>query len=214
MPHNYLRVSGGKIGFMNREYRAYRRLHNFLSFILFPFFRIKSVGRENIPKGPALFCANHSSNFDPILMSIAIGIQHHPHYMAKIELFRIPVVSSVLKAIGSFPVDRSRNDINAIKTALKYLKAGEKVGIFPEGTRFRSDHESEAKRGAVKMADQMSVPVIPVYIPRNKKPFHRYTIVIGTPYLVNPERKKLTNADYDTIADTLMVKIAELKKAE
>ena len=199
---------------MNREYRAYRRLHHFLSFILYPFFYIKNIGRENIPEGPALFCANHSSNFDPIFMAIAVGIKHHPHYMAKIELFRIPVLSSVLKAIGTFPVDRSRNDINAIKTALKYLKTGEKVGIFPEGTRFRSDQEGEAKRGAVKMADQMSVPVIPVYIPRNKKPFHRYTIIIGKPYLVNPERRKLSNTDYDTIADELMVKITALKKAD
>jgi 1-acyl-sn-glycerol-3-phosphate acyltransferase len=197
---------------MNREYRAFRRLFRFLQIVLFPIFRIEGIGIDNIPAGPAMFCANHSSNFDPILMCMAVGIAIHPHFMAKIELFKIPVVSSVLKAIGSFPVDRKRTDIAAVKTAMKYLKAGEKIGIFPEGTRKMSD-DGDAKRGAVQIADQLSVPVIPVYIPRNKKPFHRYTIVVGTPYLVNPDRRKLTRADYDRLAAELMRKISALKPA-
>ncbi|SHH50725.1 1-acyl-sn-glycerol-3-phosphate acyltransferase [Sporobacter termitidis DSM 10068] len=197
---------------MNKEYRAFRRLYHFLYVVLFPVYRVKCIGGENIPAGPAVFCANHSSNFDPILLCMGIGIEHHPHFMAKIELFRMPVLSSVIRAIGSFPVDRDRSDIGAIKTAMKYLKAGEKVGIFPEGRRNLTE-DGDAKRGAVQIADQMSVPVIPVYIPRNKKPFHTYTIVVGAPYLVNPERKKLSRAEYDGLAGVLMDKIAALKAA-
>jgi predicted TPR repeat methyltransferase len=62
---------------MNREYRAYKRLFRFFQIVLFPIFRLKCIGRENIPAGPAVLCANHSSNFDPIMISLAIGIEHH-----------------------------------------------------------------------------------------------------------------------------------------
>jgi 1-acyl-sn-glycerol-3-phosphate acyltransferase len=199
---------------LDREHRAYRRLFRFLKIVLFPVYKVKCVGRENIPAGPAVFCANHSSNFDPILMSMAIGIKHKPHYMAKIELFKIPFVAGALRAIGSFPVNRNSGDIVAVKTAMKYLRAGEKVGIFPEGHRVTEDDGGEAKRGAVQIADQMKAPVVPVFIPRNKKAFHTYTIVIGTPYLVNPERKKLARGDYDRLAAALMEKIATLGKTE
>ena len=198
---------------MNREYRAYRRLFRFFQIVLFPVFKIKCVGRENIPDGPVVFCANHSSNFDPILLSLAVGIRHHPHYMAKLELFRVPVVSKVIRAIGSISVDRKAGDIGAVKSAMKYLKAGEKIGIFPEGHRITEDDGGEAKRGAVQIADQMKAPVVPVYIPRNKKPFHTYTIVVGAPYLVNPERKKLGRGDYDRLAGELMETISALGKS-
>lgn len=199
---------------MNREYRAYRRLYYFLRVLLFPFYRIKNIGRDNIPEGAVMFCADHSSNLDPILMSMAMGMKYHPHYMAKIELFKIPVLSAVIRAIGTISVDRSRSDIASIKTAMRYLKAGEKVAIFPEGKRVMSDDDGDAKRGAVQIADQMSVPVVPIYIPRNIKPFRRYTIVIGKPYLVNPDRIKLTKADYDRLAAELMSKIAALRILE
>lgn len=198
---------------MNREYRAFRRLYRFFQVVFFPFFKLVGVGIENIPPGPAVFCANHSSNLDPILICLALGIDVHLHYMAKAELFRIPVVASVIRAIGAFPVDRGIRDIGAVKTAMRYLKAGEKVAIFPEGTRVKTD-DAEAKRGAVQIADHMSVPVIPVYIPRNKKLFHRYNIVVGKPYLVNPDRRKLSRADYDRLAEELMEKIKALKSLE
>jgi 1-acyl-sn-glycerol-3-phosphate acyltransferase len=199
---------------MSREYKTYRKLYYLLRIVFFPFYRFKIIGREHIAPGPAVFCANHSSNLDPIIMSFGAGIGHHLHYMGKIELFKIPVLSSVLRGIGSFPVNRGHNDVGAIKRAMMYLKAGEKIGIFPEGTRVKTDEAGDAKRGAVRIADQMSVPVVPVYIPRDKKLFHTYTIIFGTPYTVNPEKKKLSQNEYNTLADALMEKIATLKSAK
>ncbi|NLT14166.1 MAG: 1-acyl-sn-glycerol-3-phosphate acyltransferase [Clostridiales bacterium] len=198
---------------MNRQYRAYRRLFHFLRLMLFFIYKIKQVGRENIQPGPVVFCANHSSNFDPVLISFAAGIENHLHYMGKAELFRVPILGAVLRSIGSFPVNRGHNDVSAIKNSLSYLKAGEKIAIFPEGTRVKTEEGAEAKRGAVRIADQMSVPIIPVYVPRNKKMFHTYTIVFGKPYLVNPDKKKMTQNDYTAAADALMAKIASLKQA-
>ena len=199
---------------MNNEYRAYRRVFRFLQTVLFPFYRIRCVGGSNVPKGPALLCANHSSNLDPILLSMAVGIEIHPHYMAKMELFRLPVVAGALRAIGTIPVDRGNRDIAAIKSAMKYLKVGEKVGIFPEGHRFTSEEGGAAKRGAVQIADQMTAPIVPVFIPRNKKAFHTYTIVIGMPYLVNPEKKKLTHDEFERLSSELMNKINELGREQ
>ena len=196
---------------MNREYRAYRRLFSFLKVVLFLFYKIKTVGKEHIKPGPAVFCANHSSNFDPMLISFAAGIENHLHYMGKAELFRIPLVGMILRRIGTFPVSRGRNDVGAIKRSLMYLKAGEKIAIFPEGTRVKTDEKADAKRGAVRIADQMSVPIVPVYVPRDKKPFHSYTVVFGKPYLVNPEKKKFSQSDYSAAADELMAKIIALK---
>lgn len=197
---------------MNREYRAYRRLYHFLTFVLSPVYRYDVVGRDNIPKGPAILSANHSSNLDPIMISLAAGIEHHIRYMAKNELFKIPVLSSVIRAIGSFPVDREKKDIRAIKTALKILKLGGKVGIFPEGTRIKTAGEKSAKSGAVRLADQMNVPVVPVYLPRKKRPFRKIRVEFKEPYYVNQERRGLSHEDYLRLAEELMDKINATEK--
>jgi 1-acyl-sn-glycerol-3-phosphate acyltransferase len=194
-----------------REYRAYKRLYRFLRTVLFLFIRIRYTGRENLPEGAAMLCANHSSNLDPIVMSMGMSMKIHPHYMAKVELFKIPLLAQVLRAIGTITVNRQQKDIAAIKTAMKYLKAGEKVGIFPEGTRVRTDDGGDAKRGAVQIADQMSAPVVPIYITRKKRVFGVCRIVIGKPYFVNPERRKLSAGDYQLLADGLMEKIMALQ---
>lgn len=199
---------------MTGEYRAYRKAYYFLTIVLGLIFRIKPSGRENIPQGPAMICANHSSNFDPILICLASGIEHHLHIMGKVELFRIPILSWVLRRVGMFPVDRGNNDVGAIKTALKYLKAGEKVLIFPEGTRVGTDNAVAAKAGAVRIADTMNVPVIPVYVPRRKLIFGRCPVIYGKPFHINPDRKKLSSEDYREIADELMDKIYELNPEE
>jgi 1-acyl-sn-glycerol-3-phosphate acyltransferase len=194
-----------------KEYRAYRRLYLFFRIVLFPFFRIRQSGREKIPQGPVMICANHSSNFDPILMSLAMGIEHHPHYLAKIELFKIPVVSRVIRAIGAISVNRGAKDIAAIKSAIRYLKAGEKVGIFPEGTRVKTDYGRKAKTGAIQIADQVSIPVLPVYISRKKPIFGVCRVIFGQPYTVNPGKEKLTAEAYEKLTEDLMKKITELQ---
>jgi 1-acyl-sn-glycerol-3-phosphate acyltransferase len=199
---------------MNRDYRAYRRLYHFLTATLSLFYRYDVVGRENIPDGPAVLCANHSSNFDPIMISLAAGIDRHIHYMAKKELFRVPIVSSVIKAIGSYPVDRGNKDIGAIKMSLKYLKAGEKIGIFPEGTRTKTAGEKAAKSGAIRLADQANVPIVPVWLPRRKRPFKKIRVVFHKPYFVNPEHRSLSREDYETLAEELMDKINATETAE
>ena len=180
---------------MKKDYRRYRALYIFLRIVLFPFYRLKFIGRENVPEGGAMLCANHTSFLDPIFLAFALGIKHHPRFMGKASLFRVPLVGRIYTAVGSFAVERGKSDVTAVKTAMSYLKSGEKVVIYPEGTRVRGDSAVAAKQGAVRIADQMNVPVVPVHIPGDKHLFGRYTIVIGEPYFVNAEKTKLSGEE-------------------
>jgi 1-acyl-sn-glycerol-3-phosphate acyltransferase len=196
---------------ITKEYRAYRKAFYFVAAMLALLFRLKPAGRGNIPDGPVMLCANHSSNFDPFIICIAAGMENQLHIMGKVELFKIPVFSWLIRKIGMFPVDRGNNDVGAIKTSLRYLKAGEKVVIFPEGTRVKSDNAVAVKTGALRIADAANVQIMPVYIPRKKPLWGKCPVIFGKPFDINPERKKMTSEDYHEKAGLLMEKILELK---
>lgn len=198
----------------NKQYRVYSILYWIVKVVMFFFYRIKTTGEENIPEGGAIFCGQHSAMFDPLYFCISVKRKNHFHMMAKKELERVFVVGKVIAGAGSFFVDRKKNDIGAIKTALKLLKSGEKVVIFPEGTRASEDNEVEAKTGAVRIAEKAGVPVVPVSIPRKKPIWHTMHIVIGEPYYINTEKQKLLPDDYRKIADDLMNRIYALEPAE
>lgn len=164
-------------------------------------------GIENIPDGPAIICANHSNFIDPVLIGEAFGPEHHIHFMAKAELMKKPVLGKFIDNLGSFGVERgSSTGIDAIRTTMKCVKSGDKVMIFPEGTRTETDGMADAKTGAVRMAAKLKVPIIPVYITRNKKFFRKVKLVIGTPIQVPAG----SHEEYETFAEKLMERIAEL----
>jgi len=117
------------------SYRFYKWGFRAVRIIFYLLYFYKITGRENVPKGAAIICPNHSSLIDPILVALACGIEHHIHYIAKIELFRVPIVSFVIRKLGAISVDRDTSDTSTIKATFGYLKKNEKVGIFPEGRR-------------------------------------------------------------------------------
>lgn len=129
-----------------------------------------------------LICANHSSAFDPIILSYCLGFKHFPRFMAKSELGRNAILRGMLGGAGVFFVDRGKSDIKALKTAMAILKDGGELMMFPEGTRISDDTSESAKTGAIMLASKTGVPVLPVYIPRDKKPFRRFSVIIGEPY--------------------------------
>jgi len=175
------------------------------------FFRpYEVIGKENVTKGAAMICANHSAMIDPFHIALALDVDDNIHVIAKIELFRIPVVSTVLWKLGMICVDRSINDIASVKVSLNYLKQGGKVVVFPEGTRMSEFHAHAAKSGAVKMAERAGVPIIPVFITRNKRFFKKSKIVFGKPYFVIKQKGKRTAEDYKKLSDELMDKIQAL----
>lgn len=170
--------------------------------ILYPF---DVYGLENIPDRPCLVCANHSNFVDPVLIALAFGADCPIHFMAKIELFRRKWMAKLLGQVGAFGVDRDGADISAIRTVMKYIRAGEKVGIFPEGTRVSTDGAVQAKAGAARMAAKLKAPIVPVFVSRRKLIFRRVKIVIGAPIYVAPNTE-----DYQQVTDELMETIAKL----
>ena len=182
----------------------YARL-NPIAKILYPY---TVYGAENIIDKPCLVCANHSNYVDPVMVALAFGAHRPIHFMAKIELFRRKWLANLIGQVGSFGVDRDGTDITAIRTVMKHIRAGEKVGIFPEGTRVDTDGAVEAKPGAARIAAKLKVPIIPVFVSRRKWIFRKVKIVIGEPIYIPADTQ-----DFQKVTNDMMDKIAELGRS-
>ena len=191
----------------NRVYKVLVAVVRVICRVIYP---TRICGRENIPEGSAIVCATHSNYIDPILMAIAFGGNDQIHFRGKKELFKIPLLRGLVRALGAFPVDRGGSDVTSIKTAMRYLKEDEKVGIFPEGTRVGEDESTDAKTGAIRLASKMKVPIIPVYLTRKKVIFRKVDLIIGEPYYITGEKR----GEYETLSQELMGKIYELRDAQ
>ena len=162
------------------------------------------IGKENVPNEACIIVPNHTQNSDACLVMAAVGDPVPFCAMAKKELFDIPLLNRLFVWIGGFPVDRSRADLSAVKTALRSVQEGKSLLIFPQGTR--GDEDLAAKSGAAMFAVRTKAPVLPVYLPGNKKFWSRPYIVIGKPYLAEQTR------DYDKVAEDMMQRIYALRE--
>lgn len=176
------------------------------------FHPIRAVGRERLPEGGALLCGNHTSASDPFCVVFAVGRRPQCRVMAKDELMRIPLVGFLLKKAGIIGVKRGKADVGAVKASMKALKNGEKLLLFPEGTRIAEGEKGSAHNGAAMLSTRTGAPIVPVYIPRKKKWFRPTTVVFGEPYLPRFEGRRPTPEDYDRIAAEVMEKIDALKE--
>ena len=179
------------------------------------FFRATVVGVENVPKkGAAILCSDHSSNYDPITM--AAYINRLPRYMAKKELFQVPVIGWLITQLHAFPVNREAPaDMKAFKSAIKVLKSEELLGIFAQGARVKAGDEKSAKAGVALIAMRGNAPVIPVAISGSHKPFSKIYISFGEPLTLDEYRgKKLNNEGLHEVADLIMGKINEMMVRE
>ena len=163
-------------------------------------------GRENIPMGACVICANHSNYIDPLLLIYAFTLKNILHTMSKKENLSIPVIGKLYKWCGAFPVERGSADIKAVRTVYSLLKSGEKVVIFPEGTRKNFNDESAGKNGAVRFSAKLNLPIVPVFITRRKKVFRKVNINIGQPYHVDMQ----SSSEADEQTTVLMKKIFAL----
>jgi 1-acyl-sn-glycerol-3-phosphate acyltransferase len=125
------------------------------------YFRGRVYGMENVPRsGPLIVVANHASDFDPPLLSCCV--RRPVSYMAKEELFRVPVLKQAIVLYGAYPVRRGSADRSAIRAALHQLEQGWAVGVFLSGTRTPDGRIPEAKLGAAMIASKMQAPLLPV----------------------------------------------------
>ncbi len=148
-------------------------------------FRVKLVNVENFndTNGRCIICSNHISNFDPLILGCFT--KRKISFMAKKELFEIPVLRTVLKWLYVFAVDRTGVSVSSMKHAVSILKEDKVLGIFPEGTRVKSYDENNAKAGISMIAKMADSLIIPVFIRSNYKLFSKIEIVFGeaTSYL-------------------------------
>ena len=194
------------------------RWFHFLYAVIWPAFNlfrpVHAVGRENIPEGPVVICPNHTSMGDPFYAAFAFGWKFPMRAIAKIEIMRIPFVGWILGKAGVFGIDRGNADMKAVKTALKVLKDGNKLLLFPEGTRVHEGEDVAAKTGAAMFATRTGVPLLPVYIPRKKKWFSRNVVVIGEPYQPQFAGRKPTSEELDAITTDLMARVRKLGEGQ
>lgn len=180
---------------------AYRRWHKALAkFILWLFrVRVRHADREPGAGETYLLCSNHISALDPVLIAAAVT-KRQPHFMSKKELFRIPILRSIIRAFGAYPVDRA-GDVAAIKTSVSLLEMGNCVGMFPQGTRCAGrlprETTDKVKNGAGLLCDKTHVTVWPVCIKTKNnrlRAFRRVELIFGEPIpyesLALPEREQ------------------------
>lgn len=178
-------------------------------------YRIKTVGKENIPAdGALIFCGNHRTYLDPPVIIVTAG--RHMRFMAKEELRKNPFLAFLGVIFEGIYVKRDAKDISAMKEAIKTLKSGGCIGLFPEGTRNGLEkNDGKLKNGAAYLALKTGAKIVPIGIQGEAKPFHRATIVYGEPldfstkYNISEDKEAA-----DKATDELKEKIIMLTKKE
>jgi 1-acylglycerol-3-phosphate O-acyltransferase len=179
-------------------------------------YRVKIVGTQNVPKeGALLFCGNHRTYLDPPLIVVTAG--RHMRFMAKEELRKNPLFAFLGVLFEGIYVKRDEKDITALKEALKTLKNGGCIGIFPEGTRNGLEkNDGKIKNGAAYMALKTNAKIVPVGIIGPAKPFSKNEIIYGEPIDLSEyiTGKKIEKETEDKVSEIIKDKIVELSSKE
>lgn len=150
---------------VNKRYGFAYYLVSYL--LVFPIFRLlfrgRTSGNKNVPQsGPLVVVANHGSDLDPPILGHALG--RPVSFMAKKELFNIPIISQIIRSCGAYPVSRGRSDREAIRTATSLLNEGCAIGIFLDGTRQLDGRVNNPMSGASLLAARSGACLLPVAI--------------------------------------------------
>ena len=183
------------------------------------FFGLRSRGTEHVPAtGPVLLVANHVSHLDSPLIGGASP--RHLNFLAKAELFQVPLFGGFIRRLNAHPLRREGGDASALRAALRVLKGGGALLVFPEGTRGEEGRLGTAKPGAGMLAVLGGATVIPVYVrgsgrawPRGRR-FPRpanVTVTFGSPLPVTVSGHASRKDDYEAVSRQMMSAIAGLR---
>lgn len=179
----------------------------FMRFYHWPTFR----GFDRLPEGACILCGNHSGFADPLWVDMGLKTRVPPWTMAKNVLFeKNRFFAKFLMAFRAFPVNRDAVDIASVKKSLSVLRKDEKLLIFPEGTRVKHGKVVTPKNGAILLAQRADVPVVPVFITPDRKPFQPIKIIMGEPYRPAYSCRRPDNDELDRLTAELMDKIRAL----
>lgn len=183
----------------------------------------KITGKENFPQNtdtPIILCANHISNWDPLIVATTFPMDWR--FIAKSSLFKVPVVSWIMRKIKAIPVDRNSADVIPLRNAISAMKEGQPVMIFPQGKRVMGTPPSpdQAIKGAALMIASTNATVIPMGIyTKNYKSavFRRFYVNIGKPITSEQYRPILDEGDkatrFERLTDYVFSQICELAKS-
>lgn len=190
----------------------YKVCRAIVRFVMLFVFRFEFSGRENIPEsGGVIIAYNHRSNWDPIIAGLSSPRQLT--FMAKEELFRIPLFAWLIRKLGAFPIRRGKGDVGAVKASLSILKSGKCMLMFPEGHRIKDGKIVKAKAGVAVIAQHAQVKIVPACISGEYKWLHKIKVTYGKPITLEEyydqrlEQKKLQE-----IADGVLNTIRELRE--
>lgn len=149
-------------------------------------FRIRVIGRENLPKeGGFVLAPNHISAIDPVFVVIARFWGKRLLIMAKEEILQVnPVFTWMFRHVGVVGIERGRGDVNVVDELIGDVQKGQGLLIFPEGTRSKTGQVGKVKSGAFVIASAAGVPMVPcriIYEPGRMKVFCRVRVCFGAP---------------------------------
>jgi len=167
----------------------YRAVRGLCRLVLQVGWRFRALEPGRVPaEGAVILACNHVSYFDPVVLGV--GVWRPVTYLAKKELFAIPVLGRVITGLGAYSLDREAGGVAAVRAALRALKDGRCIGIFPEGGRNR-DGNAQEKGGAALLAALSGAPVVPAAIVGTRHPlkFEQIRVIYGEPLRIARQRK-------------------------
>ncbi len=173
--------------------------------------RMRVYGTDDVPKnGPLIVACNHMSYLDPPVLGTASP--RRLSYMAKEELFRIPVLGPAIAAVGAYPVDRKGSATAAVKRSVEVLRNGGAIGIFPEGTR-NLEGRAEVRGGVALLSALGDAPVVPACVTgtSDAKRLAQIQVFFGPPMRL-PADRKASREDMANFTDEVMRAIRSLPK--
>lgn len=185
-------------------YKFLKAVMNFVYSIIHPY---KLIGKEKVKDGACVLIGNHYRLWD--IVHMACTTKEKVHFITKKELYKNKFLAYLCNKVEAIPVSRDGNDAKAIMTALRYLKKGEKISMFPEGTRNRTDAELlPLKGGAAIFAIKAKVPVYPVMSIGKTRYFRKTPIVVGDPIDLSEFYDiKMSQEDYEKAENIIREKM-------
>tara|TARA_Y100001968_G_scaffold59143_1_gene50216 strand:- start:374 stop:1060 length:687 start_codon:yes stop_codon:yes gene_type:complete len=166
---------------INKDRPSQSFVYSCVSYLfVFPVFRFlfrgQTIGISNLPKtGGVVVVSNHGSHLDPPILGHALG--RPVAFMAKSELFDIPILSSIISACGAYPVKRGAGDREALRTASNRLNEGWATGVFLDGTRQENGRVNDPQAGAALLAARTGCPILPVAIVNSQRAFPKGSLL-------------------------------------
>ena len=201
---------------VNKKGQHVSDLINALRIFILPIFYIlkpfRTFGRRKAKDGACVYIGNHYTVFDPVYA--AITTWEGVHFVGKRENFEAPILGWFMRKVKAIKVNRDGNDVRALLDGLKCLKNNEKISLYPEGTRNKTQEELlPFRHGASMMAIRAKAPIVPVVIYDKPKFFKCAHIIYGDPIeLTEYYDRKLTEKDYEEADEKLRARILEIKR--